>query len=371
MKYFLLALFVISLSITPAQAGQRLVDVSYSFDSKKLQSAKDTFHFLRTFVDYYYLIAKANKDNLNTLAQVWNNFGWCVGDAHPENFGTLLLNSGPPIFTMNDMDDAGPCPLVLDVFRLMLSSHIYDNDTSGKKILAAYVEGLKGHSYPTPSSVLAMLQKSKKQGMPVSDKDLNGNKLVRLPNSRELSSQEQNQVQQALVPFVNSMGSGAKIIDTYATVKTSGGSFGLLRYEVLISAVAGLIHVELKEEVRPSIYPVATAPIPNQAARIAATIRAEMGPNASKLYGVVTVGSKTMLVRPKFNGDNGVSLDDEPDYKNITQYEGYTLGRIHARTLGGRASQLAKNIEAISEDDWAEDVDQMAKFFRAKFSTVH
>jgi len=39
-----------------------------------------------------------------------------VGDAHPENFGTLLQKDGTSVFTVNDVDDSGPCPLGLICF---------------------------------------------------------------------------------------------------------------------------------------------------------------------------------------------------------------------------------------------------------------
>ena len=37
-----------------------LNDVSYQFDHDKLKAANDSFHFLRTFVDYYYDLFPAN-----------------------------------------------------------------------------------------------------------------------------------------------------------------------------------------------------------------------------------------------------------------------------------------------------------------------
>src|SRR5262245_7976394 len=88
--------------VQPA-AGGGLKDVPYHFDQSKLAAAEDSFHFLRSFVDYFYLLVKGNTSAFKVFPSTEHVSGWCVGDAHPENFGVVLLQDGQPLFTMNDM----------------------------------------------------------------------------------------------------------------------------------------------------------------------------------------------------------------------------------------------------------------------------
>ena len=64
-------------------AGAGLTDVPYDFDQGKLAAAEDSFHFLRSFVDYFYLLVKANMATFTIVPSTASMSGWCGGDAHP------------------------------------------------------------------------------------------------------------------------------------------------------------------------------------------------------------------------------------------------------------------------------------------------
>src|SRR4051812_25509910 len=110
-------LFFLTFASLHAAATSALTDVSYAFDTERVFYANSTAHFFTAFGEYYYLLLDANRSQLTTVAALDQTGGWCVGDAHPENFGALILKNGHSIFTINDMDDAGPCPLVMDLLR--------------------------------------------------------------------------------------------------------------------------------------------------------------------------------------------------------------------------------------------------------------
>src|SRR5438445_327991 len=105
----------------------------------------------------------------------------------------------------------------------------------------------------------------------------------------------------------SSWAEGTQIIDILATTKVGGGSGGLQRYEVLIQNGASLLHLELKEQRQPAIYPIEMDK-PDTAQRIATTLLMDQGSTASVFYRVVQIGSTSMLLRPRFAGDVGVSL---------------------------------------------------------------
>jgi uncharacterized protein (DUF2252 family) len=352
-------------------AGERLNDVSYSFDQSKLAAAKDSFHFLRSFVDYFYLLVKANASTFKIYPSTENVSGWCVGDAHPENFGVVLLHGSQPLFTMNDMDDSGPCPVVLDILRLMVSSRLYDANTTLDKMLDAYTQGLRHKRYDMPSAVQDLIRKAKKQGTVPNPKKVNKNKLVRDDQAAEVNSSLRAQIERTVMSVVSPyLAKDTKIIDMLATSKVGGGSGGLQRYEVLIQNGGSLLHLELKEQREPAIYPVETNK-PGTAQRIATTLRMDQGPTASVFYQVVQIGSTSMLLRPRFAGNVGVSLDkgSASDNKDIIRYEAYTLGMIHSRSLSSPEA-WEKMLADISEKAWEHDVELLTDQFQQKFKKL-
>src|SRR6266446_691873 len=187
-------------------AGAGLTDVPYDFDQGKLAAAEDSFHFLRSFVDYFYLLVKANMATFTIVPSTASMSGWCVGDAHPENFGVVLLQDGQPLFTMNDMDDAGPCPVVLDLLRLMVSSRLYDPDTKVDHMREAYTQGLRHMPYVVPSAVYDLLKKATKEGLAPETKKIKGHQLVRDQQASDVSPPVRAQIANAVQSVVGSSG---------------------------------------------------------------------------------------------------------------------------------------------------------------------
>lgn len=358
----------------PAYAGQgektALADVPYNFDSAKLAAAQSPFLFFRAYVDYYYLLVQANKNALPSLSATGNMRGWCVGDAHAENFGVLLRSSTDAVFTMNDMDDSGPCPVVLDIFRLMGGARLSGSEIRSASLLAAYAAGLKGETYAEPAAVAGMMKKSLKKGLEPDPKKINAGNFVRTAATREVSAAERVQLAGAVFALGNALKPGAVVADAMATSKAGGGSGGLLRYEVLVNNGGALLHLEFKELAAPAIYPVA-GPLPPQSERVSQTLLLTQGAGASALYKVVSLGGRQMLARPRFDGNTGVKLAKlEPtEAEAVILYEAYTLGRIHAASVAD-SGELLKNIQAVPESVWAADVKTMAEFFVRKFKEL-
>jgi len=194
----------------------------------------DPFQFLRSYVDYFYLVLKSNEPNLPLTTRLQSIPGWCVGDAHPENFGVLIQNDGVSMFTMNDMDDSGPCPIGVDLIRLMVSSRLYSHDIDIDKLLNSYLKGLERQAVEVPSAVLKMLKKSQKRGTAPSSKNIEGRRIVRDSNMVEVNATELDQIKLSLRDLKSSLSPQAKLLDAVATSKIGGGSGGILRYEILL-----------------------------------------------------------------------------------------------------------------------------------------
>ena len=348
-----------------------LNDVSYNFDKTKIKASQDAFHFLRSFVDYFYLVAKNNQNSLTTINPLTDISGWCVGDAHAENFGVLVLENNNYIFTDNDMDDSGPAPVIYDIYRLMVSSSLYDTNISISKMKEAYLEGLKNNNFPIPSPVQDMLGKAEKGGTAPSTSKVANNKIIRVPQMVELKSADLNLMKDIVSNLKNDLASDASLIDAVQSSKVGGGSGGLLRYELLINNGGNLLHLELKTEVTPSVYPVATTAIPDTNTRIENTIDYDQGQDAVPFYKVFNIKGQNMLLRPRFAGDVGVSLDKNSlsDNEEIIYYEAYTLGKIHSKSMQA-ISQYISLLENINEVGLEKDITLMENLFNSKYNAL-
>ncbi|MEI7441426.1 MAG: DUF2252 family protein [bacterium] len=349
--------------------ASKLKDVSYSFDSEKITAAPDSFHFLRSFVDFFYLVFKKNQNDFN-LKNISDVQGWCVGDAHPENFGVLLLENQSPLFTMNDIDDSGPCPVALDLFRLMVSSRLYDEKIKLDDLKDAYVAGLKKEGFKVPKSILEMISKSQKRGIVPSDKKVSDNKIVRDSQMKELSDSEFAGIKRALNTYDHVLDPNFQILDVLATSKVGGGSGGLSRYEVLLKNGNSNLHLEFKEMVNPSVYPVSeNIPSPDQ--RVKKSILFNQGLGASRLYKVVEMNAKSFFIRPRFAGNVGVTLEKQStsDNKEIIQYEAFSLGLIHSRSISDLNRWIDK-VDSLKKSEWENDVSDMSEFFKKKYKSL-
>jgi hypothetical protein len=242
-------------------------------------------------------------------------------------------------------------------------------DLDIKNVLSSYQDGLKGKSVSVPDTIKSMTIDALKKGFPAKAKELQGNALVRKVGMEEvdpatkifISDLIQNQFQTE----------NLKVIDLVATSKISGGSGGLKRYEILITNNAKqLIHLELKQLAVPSIAPVAVNPIPDQLTRMKKTLQVDQGSGFSHYYNVFNIRSISMLLRPKFAGNIGITLSDSAnhDNKQIISFEAYILGRIHAGSVD--VTKYSKAIDTMGADQWEADVTALSEVFSKRYDQL-
>lgn len=344
-------------------------DIKYDFDSGKVKNSADTFQFSRAFVDYYYKLMAQNTKSLQFSAKIGSFNGWCVGDAHAENFGILLQNNGSALFSMNDMDDSGPCPLAMDFFRFLVTSRLYMPSIESQTIIKSYIDGINGKTASVPAFIKSLSDDAIKSGVEINSKDLNGNLFKRKSSMSEVDSTTKVQLIQLLEGQYKA--EELKVRDIVATIKASGGSAGLQRYQLLISNnIKQLIHLELKELSTPAIVSVATEIVPDQLSRMRKSLYIEHGQNYSHYYNVFNFQNKFMLLRPKFAGNIGVKLSNtsENDAKEIINYEAYILGRIHGGTV--KRKDYSDALEKISHKNWEADISAVTNVFIKRFNEL-
>lgn len=363
-------LFVIGFSEGGRAATSGLQDVSYRFDPVKLQAAKDPFYFFRSFVDLFYLVYKANPSSFPLVKKLSTVQGWCAGDAHLENFGALLQQNRQPLFTINDMDDSGPCPIVLDLFRFLVSAQLADSDIKIEKALVAYVKGLQRKNIEVPSAIRGIFSKSESFGFNPSESKVKNGKFIRESGANEVTAAERQSLQAILKGYQGVLVPNPILLDVIKETKVGGGSGGLLRYQVLLNNGGQVLHFEFKELVTPAIYSVATA-VPTAADRIKASLAVDQGVGASQFYRVVQLAGKDLLIRPRFAGNIGVSLNKlaDSEEKEVVYFEAYTLGLVHLRAISDHSSWI-KMLNAISVGDFIQEVKLMAGYFKKKYQEV-
>lgn len=341
-----------------------LIDIPFDFDETKIEEAKDAYEFMGSFAEYYYRLLKANRAHLQTVLQFDSISAWCAGDAHPKNFGAVILATGESEFALNDMDDAGPCPVVMDVLRFFVTAKLAEPKSKIKDMLEAYVDGLSGKSFSPPKSIRELLKTSRHYGFSIDPDDLSdsGRVLERDANAYELDARETAMIVSALSGKIPST---LRLLDAFATAKAGGGSSGVLRYKLLFQFGRGLLHLELKGQPDPAITPVALEPVPATAARIQRTVDLEMGPQASPFYQTVVIDGAAMLMRPRYRGNLRAEVNDG-DNSEVTRYEAYALGKFHARSL--RDVQGWTN--SLRRAYWAKDVYTLVDHFEDKFASL-
>lgn len=294
-----------------------------------------------------------------------------MGDAHPENFGALVQNNERSVFTINDVDDSGPCPVGLDLLRLMVSSHLYDSDIEPQALLNSYLTGLNKGAIKIPSTIKDLLKKSQKNRTSIETSKIIGQLLNWNNETRKVTDEEKTEITKAILSLKPAIKENAKILDLVARVKIGGGSGGQLRYEALIYNNGHFLHLELKEQGSPSIYPIATAAIPDTRTRILQTLSYTQPLTAFNFYNVVKINKMDMLVRPLFSGNLKIKLDRQSgsENKDLIKYEAYTLGLIHSRSIAD-ITDWQNQLQSLDMKTLEKDVSNIVDHFEEKYTSL-
>lgn len=347
----------------------------------KIENAKTPFLFFRSFVPFYFKLTQSLSNDLDLLETLGSHTGWCVGDAHIENFGTLLDRNGNAFFSINDLDDGGPCPLVTDVLRFLTSVLLYDDSVDLAPIVDAYLKSLsqsnvEKKSFHKPTREL--LEEAEKNGFELKKKDVNRDQ-IRL--DRDEDAQEIDRGTKALLSLAlkRSYGAGVQLMDSFEKVRESGGSGGLKRFIALVKNAnkpgtfpKPIAVIEFKQISTPGIFPAATSPIPEADKRIQKSLVLEHGKDFSPLYQVQKLGQWWMLLRPRWAGHIGIKIEDYNDHqlRNIFEDEANCLGRLHRISANHLRSYLSMVLKTDPKQ-WIKTARRLAEKSEKAFNELN
>lgn len=348
--------------------------------SAKIEACPSAFFFYRSFVPLRFRLLKELPDFEKTYTPLLgkDQAGWAFGDVHPENFGYLLKENGKPHFTMNDYDDNAHAPLVVDILSFLGASRAAEPSFDAKKLLAAYKSGLKGEDRVLPQWLKDLEAKAEKNGRAPQGKyyDKDSKRLVRSDVTREVTANERKAVEEALTraygketPF--------EFQDAVFFIRPQGGSGGLNRYEVLLKvpAEAGTdkkhVVVEMKELARPGLSEFQVGPSLTPQVRMETALEYSQGSHSSRYYDVQVLDGRPMLLRPRWDGNSGVSLEDIPaaQRQSVLDYEAYTLGKLHLKSADSIAA-YSQAFFAFPEETLLQTGQSLADANRAEFAKV-
>lgn len=341
----------------------------------KARRSDRTFTFFRSFVPYFYDRLKALKANSGVMQNAGNVQGWCAGDPHPENFGTIYDRDGNILFTINDIDDAGPCPMVADVVRFLTAIYIDNPNVNFKDILAAYTDGLNGlNANAEYFEVLDdLISESQDDGLRAERSYVQPDMktLVRRDDTAEIPASLKTLLESTMKSVLDDT---MVLRDALERFKYTGGSAGLRRFEVLarIANRSYPFHIEFKEVARPGIYPLATNNIyPPSVQRYSMTLLLEQKGRQLPFYKVTRVGNWEMQTRPRIAGNKGVDLKDYTgnNLTDLFKAEAWTLGDYHARAVQN-PKLYRTSFQAISLQDWMRAMVQMNQVMKTAYTHV-
>jgi len=347
---------------------------------KKIAAASSPFQFYRSFIPLFYFYL-AEDASLNVSLTKWQDHrGWCVGDAHIENFGIIYFAGEEARFTVNDLDDGAPCPLMLDYLRFLTGVLLFDDDFDLERVHRMYVSTLEGEEVKLSTPVQGLLDKSNDRATEIKKKQLvSKSRLQRESGSLDLSKKFKDEVVSKLKFFLET---DLQLLDSYRYVRDRGGSFGGERIRVLVelknaqgSEGEALQVFEIKEmKFLPGVFPVQTASekVLSTQARIEKSMGLLFGKNSRKtLHGYAQMDGRDFLIRPLWSGNQGISPEDfsDDDLEKVIRDQAETLGAFHRLSSDSRRSYLAA-VKKIPLSEWKRTALDVSKKLQRSYRVL-
>lgn len=313
-------------------------DQSKDFIKTRVQNSKNLHKFFRSFVRYYYSLLKKNPDFISSLSSLKNFSGSISGDPHVENFGFLVDKNHHAYLSFNDFDDADTNDLMFDTLRHLTSALIIKPELNVENYLQSYLAGLEGGTSQLGAMLKQMKDESERKGHRLSNDDVDSEKKSFLNYKKvviEMSEEEKNSTKKKLETLVKQkFDTNAKIFDLYKRTKDSGGSAGLIRYELLVTIRNNLHWLELKEftTAAPTFY---TNSKISKDSRIE-LIRNNLLPTQLKEdFDLVNFQGKTYLTSFIWDGEKGIDFQEmaEKNWENVIYTEVKLLGLLHGKSM--------------------------------------
>lgn len=344
----------------PLGADERAwADITSEIERRKIaRMSRSPLAFLRGSARLFYEILSL----VPALGDGPLGTGLLVGDLHIENFGAYEpgpwrgpKDNEPPVFDVNDFDEAFSGPLRWDLLRLVTSLLVGSRElgTTGPEsialahgLFASYAAAMfEGAPRPSaPPSVLAVLR----QAACRSDADLVA-PLVdasgRFKATRrwlEPGPRIRGLLPKAFDAYRQSLGEDAPKAQHLEPMDVAfriagNGSLGSLRLGVLVRGKREPWVFDMKEESPPSASVIMRLERTDPAERVIAAIRTAVERPPS-LLGRTAIDGASMLVRRLAPEDDKLDLTEVPkeELPELTKYLGALVGAAHTRCVTDR-----------------------------------
>lgn len=333
-------------------------DLTAAQIEKKIKGAKNKFMFFRSFAPLFYRRLAANPQTLKPLKAAMDYPAVIAGDAHPENFGFLVMEDDEVKFTFNDVDDTVTAPAALDLVRFLASIRVFRSNFALKPILRAYRDGLEKDFEST--GVLDDLEEKAVDGGSEPAK-----KFLDEDGKLNRSMPEVVKTDEALASVIRSrlpsLLPGAEVKEWLSVEKTDGGSAFRRRMLVRIKWGGEKVILEFKPVHDSSVAQFTGRSRVSPKVRIEEGLDAQQGGNRSDLYRAVVLNGKTYFMRPRFKGNKGVELSDfdADELADLFAEEAAALGRMHRRTLDDRNGYI-EELKDIEVAVWERIASELA-----------
>ena len=343
----------------------------------RFENASDKHKFLRSFIPYYYQEIEKSSAELPAFVKASKTTGQVVGDAHVENFGFVMGDEGKAVFALNDFDDVAQAPLVLDVMRLSQSASYMDKEIDHVKLIKAYLTGLQESPYEVSDYVKKLSMKSIDGGNLTkaeftTTKDGKLFAVKQEPNF--VTSTDQKKFLEDLVK--KKYGSNTKLMDSYRTMKESGGSAYGKRYHLLVEIDGDDHFIELKEVMDSGIVPKLQSEKASNTERILSARDVFLGKNFSQKLDVVNFENRPFQLRFKAAGNKSIDFGkvNPKDMSTVIKDEFYLLGQLNRKSLAANPAKIdsyVKDINSISASDWESTIKFMRQKIRKAFDQAN
>ncbi|MBX3032496.1 MAG: DUF2252 family protein [Bdellovibrionaceae bacterium] len=330
--------------------------------------------FFRAFGPYFYLRAKKNLLNVEPWKSLKGHQGWCAGDAHPKNFGVLLSERNQPLYSINDVDDSNPCPVIADVLRFLTGWGLIVGDDLSTAWLPPYLAGLEGRPLQPPAIVRQLMEKGRERGLAPKSKwvdpktgafrPLDELSPVNGPLAVEISQQAQRIA-----------GPGWEILELRERLRMEGGSGGLKRFLILLKGPKNVLKrqpllLEFKEIAPRPATAVLDVPRLDPQARISHAWKWEQGPSVTRWHRFARIAGHLMMSRPLWDGNVDIDVEKMSfsERQGLALYQASLLGWLHRQ--GAVPADFADDLRQVPTEAWTKSLHLLVREMNAAYTEV-
>lgn len=284
------------------------------FEVKFQNSLERPLLFFRSYVNSYY------QDTL--IRGTLRTPVFCLGDAHPENFGFISFQNESH-YVFNDIDDSGICPIGLDILRYFSALRLTINDEEIiENLVQTFVETVNGKDLDYFIFKRPDLAKENLNNLKKYTKDA---QFIERKNLVPLTDDEKK----GLISQVKNQLGNLKVLDMARYQKNDGGSAGLSRFWLIVESSKNHRElIEFKETTQPAVIWSGH----EQSFDRSKTPQYIWG-NTPDYYGYIKLDNTLFMIRTRADDYIDLNKLNNQDQLKLLQYQVQLLALFHKANL--------------------------------------